>query len=109
MLDVRTESIKDELTREAIENIVEEFRGQALLNFFWKPYSVIFTAGGTYTRMHGLGFRPKDYLITGIMNNSGEAAYIDLDSCTSELLSITVSGACTVRFLLGNLDTTSQV
>lgn len=109
MLEIRLESIKDASTREALDNVVAEFRDQAMLNFLWKPFSASFTAGGTYDYVHGLGYRPKDYLITGILASSGESAYIDLDDTDNTTVSITVSGACTVRFLLGNLDTNSQV
>ena len=109
MLEIRLENIKDASVRDALDSIVSEFRDQALLNFLWKPFSVSFTTGGTYDHRHGLGFKPKDYLITGIMASSGESAYIDLDDTDNTTVSITVSGACTVRFLLGNLDTNSQV
>lgn len=109
MLDLGLEGIKDANVREAFYNILEELRGQAQLNFLWKFFSVTFTSGGTYSYRHGLGFRPKDYQITGILNSSGEAAYIDLDASDNTNVSITVSGACTVRFLLGNLDVNSTV
>lgn len=108
MLDIRLENIKDQGTRDVIDNIQSAIRSQSILNFFWGFFSLTFTIGGSYTYPHGLGFRPKDFLITGILDSSGAAAYIDLDSCTSTDYVIVVSGACTVRFLLGNLDTTSQ-
>lgn len=109
MLDIGLEGIKDPLVREAFYNVLEELRGQAQLNFLWKFYNVTFASGGDYNYKHGLGFKPKDYQITAITKSSGESAYIDLDASDNTNVAITVSGPCTVRFLLGNLDVNSTV
>lgn len=106
MLDVRLEFIEDKEAQEAISNIVDEFRGQPLLNFLWKFYSVTLTSSVTdYKFRHGLGFKPKDFLITGI--TGAGTGYFDLDQSDSTFLYITTTDACTIRFLLGNLDENS--
>lgn len=109
ILDLGLEGVTDRNTREAFYNILEELRSQVQLNFFWKFFSKTFSVGGTYTFKHNLGFKPKDSQITGIINTSGQSAYIDLDTADKTDVDITVTGPCTVRFLLGNLDVNSTV
>lgn len=107
MLEIGLEGIKDPVVKDAFYVLLEFLRNEPTVNFKWKPFSLIFTTGVTdYAFRHGLGFKPKDALITDVSND--QEAFVNLDDSTSTMVSITASGACTVRLLLGNLDVNSQ-
>lgn len=108
MLDITLERIQDPFVRDALYNILEEVRSQPILKYNFKSFEVTFSEGvSDFPFKHNLGFKPKDRVITNI--TSGGGGYIDLDSATSVYVNITVSEACTMRFLLGNYDSNSQV
>ena len=106
MLNLPFQNVKDTDTRQSFVLLTEYINGQPILNYMWKFFTFTFTVGGTYTFPHNLGFTPKDALYTGGSPNM--AFYIDFDACDSTNMSLVVGGAGTVRFLLGNLDTTSS-
>lgn len=107
MLDLRLDHIDDQDVRSALYNIQEFLRGQKLLNFQWEFFTVVFTAAASeFVFTHNLGFTPKDYHITSFSN--GASGYIDIDTADGTTVEITTTGPTTMRFLLGNLDTTSQ-
>jgi hypothetical protein len=107
MLDIDLNGIQDPVVRDALYAILEQFRNEPTLNFGFKFFTIVFASGVTnYRFRHGLGFRPKDAIITDVSND--EDAYFDMDLSDGTHLDITASGACTIRFVVGNLDVNSQ-
>lgn len=100
MIELIFKDIEDKYIRENFKRITEFFRGDTIRKAQWKFFEIAFFDGATnYRFKHNLGFRPKDFLITGITNS--EAVTFNVDLCDKEYFDITVSGACVVRFFAG--------
>jgi hypothetical protein len=98
------EDIKDERVRESIQWIYEYLIAQQILTTNFQFFSVTVTAAVTALLVpHNLGFRPKDIIVTSVTN--GQTATFIYDSFTATNISLTTSGACTVRFFGGSYGT----
>jgi hypothetical protein len=72
------------------------------LRLFGKRYELVFAAASTNYRLtHGLGFTPTDVIMTYISPDSGVTATFNYDEFSNTEMDITVSGACTIRFIAG--------
>lgn len=100
MLELILKDITDSYVRENFKRIVEFIRGDSLRKSQFKFFEVTFAAGtSNYRYRHGLGYRPKDFLATGVTN--GETVIFNVDLCDKDYIDMTVSGSCTVRFFAG--------
>ena len=107
MLDLRLENISDDLTRDAVFNIVEAFRQEDILNCKFRHFEIVFPASvSNFKYPHKLGFMPKDVILTSSIG-AGTATfnYTLFDNIN---LNITTSGAVTIRFLAGSFVKESQ-
>lgn len=91
--------ISDEYVRENFRKLREFFvRETPFLGF--KFFEVEFTAAQTdFQFKHGLGFQPKDVILTSV--TEGAAVSFDYDQLSAENVVLTVSAACVIRFLAG--------
>ncbi len=70
----------------------------------FKAFEVTFASAETEKQFsHGLGFLPKDIIITSKTN--GITVSFNQDKSTKDLLFITVDGPCNLRFLAGSFYT----
>lgn len=100
MIELILKDITDPYIRENFKRIIDFFRGDSVRKAQWKFFEIAFTSGQTnYRYRHGLGFRPKDFLITGVTDS--EAVTFNVDLCDKDYMDMNVSGACTVRFFAG--------
>ena len=98
------EDIEDERVRESLQWIYEYLINQSLLTGNFQFLSVTVTAAVTSLLVpHNLGFAPKDIILTSVSN--GQTATFIYGSFTSTNISLTTSGACTVRFFGGSYGT----
>lgn len=107
MLDLRFENIQDPLVRDAIFNIVEEFRRQDSFNCNFKHFEITIT--GTivgFKYPHKMGIVPKDIIVLSQIGvGVAEFNYENFDNVNFD---ITSTDTVTVRFLAGNFDKNSQ-
>lgn len=96
-LNIVTETVKDEAAREGFKIVQDTWNQEPLLVSDFKHFEIAFTGAGTLLIAHGLGFTPTDVITT--WNTAG--ATWNYDSFTSTDLSITVTGAGTVRAFIG--------
>lgn len=107
MLDFDINGIEDRATREALYSILEFMRAEPMVSFGFKFFTLTFASAVTnYRFTHRLGYKPKDSVITDVSDN--QSAFFNMDLSDSTHLDITTSGACTIRFVIGNLDVNSQ-
>lgn len=100
MIELILKDIDDQYVRENFDRISKEFKGDSIRKAGWKFFEVDFTAGATNFRLkHNLGYRPKDFIATGV--TASEAVIFNVDLCDKNYIDMTVSGACTVRFFAG--------
>jgi len=85
--------------RENFRKLDAEFRTHPILAGEWRKFALDFEAAGTRTLKHRLGYVPKDVLVT--FNTAG--ASFTYSSFTQEEITITATGAGTLRFLLGRM------
>lgn len=83
--------------RENFRKLDAEFRSHPILAGDWKKFALEFDAAGTLVLKHRLGYKPLDLIET--FNSAGAT----FSSFTAEEITITTTGAGTVRFLLGRM------
>jgi hypothetical protein len=92
-------AIPDGWLRRNFDAILQYFRRENQLEGF-RAYEVIFTeAQENYRVKHGLGFAPKDVLLTRI-TGVGHVTFHHDETTVTEVV-LTASDACEIRFLLG--------
>ena len=91
--------IADEFVRENFDRITEWTKDLAILKPKWKFFEVALAAGNVRF-LHRLGFRPKDIILLSVTKS--ESVIFHYDDFTKDHLSLTASGACTVRFFAGS-------
>jgi hypothetical protein len=93
--------IPDEYVRENFTRIKEEIDSQVMLKGKWAFFEITTTQAETSLEIpHGLGFEPKDVIQTNL--TSGVTWTWNYSSFTKTHLSITCSGAGTVRAFIGS-------
>jgi hypothetical protein len=95
---ITVHDVQDLFVRKNFERILEFFRTESPLLGF-KNFELSFTAAETRLFPHGLGFQPKDAWFTS--KTGAGVPTLNYEQFTPELLSITVTGACVVRFFAG--------
>lgn len=101
MIKFFLKDIEDDYVRENFRQLAEYLQNDVLRRGEWKFFELTFAAGVTnYRHRHGLGFKPKDVILTAVSNS--EAAIFNYDEFSSEFLDITTSGACSIRFFAGS-------
>lgn len=91
--------LKDEPTRELLFRLIQYIERSPLLSFGFEFIEYTFSEAGSVQVPHGLGFIPKDIILTS-KTGTGNVTF-NYESFTKSALSITVTGACAVRFLVG--------
>lgn len=100
MIELILKDIQDQYIRENFSRITAFFKSDALRKAQWKFFEVTFADAVTnFRHRHGLGYRPKDFIPTGVSNS--EAVIFNVDDCDKDYIDMTVSGPCTVRFFAG--------
>lgn len=98
------ENIQDIQVRESLQWIYDFVLAQPLLNANFQFLTVTVTSAVTALAVpHGLGFQPKDIILTAVSN--GQTVTFLYDQFTSTNIVLTTSGACTVRFFGGTYGT----
>lgn len=107
MLDLRFENIADPLIRDAIFNIVEEFRKQDTFNSQLKHFEINFLTPVTNFKFpHKLGFVPKDVILTSSIGYG--VATFNYDLFDNVNFDITTTDAVKIRFFAGSFLRGSQ-
>ena len=91
--------LKDEPTRELLFRVIQYLERNVLLSFGFEFIEYTIEAAMTATIPHGLGFVPKDALLTS-KTGSGTIT-LNYDSFTNRDISVTASVPCTIRILIG--------
>lgn len=99
-LNLFTESIEDQNTRDALTRIQEYLNATAILRGEWKFIDIEFTGATTnYKYPHGFRFVPVDVIET---HKSGAGVItFNFDDFDRTNIDITTTGACRVRALVG--------
>lgn len=91
--------LTDEATRELLFRLLQYVERNDLLSFGFRFMEVSLADAATHTVPHTLGFVPKDLILTG-KSGAGNATF-NYDSFTKTTLSITTTGTCVLRLLVG--------
>jgi len=91
--------VADEYTRENFRTVSEFVRDEALLKGQFKFFEYSFTAAGTHTPLHTLGYKPLDVITLAV--SRGATVVWDYDAFTKVTVKLTVSAPCRVRVFLG--------
>ena len=95
--------LKDMPTQEAFKRLSEYINNSNILAGEFKHFEVKFPgADPAYKFTHNLGFTPKDIIITSISGNG--VLTFNVDESNNKTITLTVSGSCTARFLLGTYE-----
>jgi hypothetical protein len=103
-MKLNVDRIKDEMVRDAIQDVETEFNGLPFKRGDWKQIELTFLASVTnFKYPHTLGFAPKDIIQTSL---TGAGAitwnYANFDRTN---LDISTTGPCVVRALVGTFFT----
>lgn len=98
-MKIELSSIDNKQTQENFKELKAEFDTNPLLKADMTFFARTYIQAGTYSLPHGLRYKPRDVLVT--FNNCG--AVIDHSLFSKESISITVSSAGELRFLLGRI------
>lgn len=103
MINLKLFGFSDPSTRENFAEIVREFRDSPILKGTWKFIEKEFGDVGTYKVYHGLGFIPKDVIVTASVG-TGSAAF-SFEEFTKEYCVIQVASVpLKIRFLVGKVQ-----
>jgi hypothetical protein len=91
--------LKDEATKELLFRVVQYIERNPLLSYGFEFIEYTFDAAGTIAIPNPLGFIPKDLILTS-KKGSGDVTF-NYDSFTKTTLSVTVTGSCSIRALIG--------
>lgn len=92
--------LKDEPTREILFRIMQYIERHTLLSFGFTFIEYEFASALVNTMVpHPLGFVPKDVVLTS-KTGTGNITF-NYESFTKTALSVTTTGPCNVRFLVG--------
>ena len=96
----RIDDIQDPVVRENFQKLEEETVNALFPSDNWRFVELTFTRAVTgYLYHHGLGFLPKDVIQTSL-TGAGSLTW-NYTSFTRDTVSITTTGACVVRALIG--------
>lgn len=98
----RIDDIQDPVVRENFQKLEEESINALFPSDRWRFVELTFTGAVTgYAYRHGLGFLPKDVIQTSL-TGAGSLTW-NYSSFTKETVSVTTTGACVVRALIGKI------
>lgn len=102
-LDLRTDKIVDENTRDSFQGLEEYLQAQSILQGQWKFFELDFDAAITNFKFpHGFRFVPTDIIETGVQGDQRVTFnFQDFDKIN---LDITVSGPVKLRFFAGRYE-----
>lgn len=94
-----TSQIQDTYARENFRKITDFFRLIVLFSNF-KQFETTFDAAQAHVKFqHNLGFTPKDILLTS--KTGAGTVQFNQELSDDTQIDLTVTGACTVRFIAG--------
>jgi len=100
VVNLITENLSIESARENFQKLNDFIKTHPILGGNFKHFEItVENASATYKVYHRLGFRPKDVIITYISSGTATPVY---NSFTTELIELNVSGASTIRLLIGS-------
>lgn len=92
--------ITDQVVRDNFRKL-KEFMDSELVFSGFRKFEITFTAAEPHHRLpHGLGFLPKDIVLTSRIGSGVVSFNQDLSTTTE--LDLTSTGACVVRFIAGS-------
>ncbi len=100
--DLSVIAITDEATKRGFEVVKKCVLSEPLVNASFRLFEITFGAAGTYPVAHGFGYIPTDVLQSRV--SAAATVTWNYDSFTRTDLSVTVSGACTVRAFIGRFE-----
>lgn len=102
-LDLRTDSIVDEATRDSMQGVEEYLQGQVILQGEWKFYELNFnSAVSNFKYAHGFKFVPTDIIVTSIQGD--QRVLFNNENFNFKDLDISVSGPVKIRFFAGRYE-----
>lgn len=102
MIDLILKDIKDEYVRENFVRIKSFVQDQAILRGEWVFFEIEFSqAQDNFEYPHNLGFQPKDIILLSIRSPDDASVIFHYDDFDRTNFNLTVSAACTIRFLAG--------
>lgn len=102
-IDLNISDVEDKTLRDNFQKVKDRVEGFPFLRGTWRFQEVAFTASGTFSIAHQLGFVPKDVILTSSVG-AGVVTF-HYDAFTRDNLSMTTTGPVTVRFFVGRADT----
>ncbi len=95
-------SIIDVELRKILQNLFDDLRRDTLQKYNFKFLEVSFTKAETLSFKHGLGFQPKDIVVT---SKIGAGNYtINYDKTDGTYISITSTGVVALRLMAGRYE-----
>lgn len=102
MIDLLDVGLDDPRVQENFEKIRSYLNTRPLLSSDVKILEIkVANPSAAYEVLHGLGYKPKDILITHISNGTVNPIFA---STTKKKISFNVTEACTFRVLIGSFD-----
>ena len=94
------DAIEDEETRKNFQRLSSLVQSNPFLNSEFRHFEVTLNqADSAYRLYHGLGFVPKDIVLTNV--SDGATVTVTYASVTRDYVQFNVSAACTFRCLIG--------
>jgi hypothetical protein len=101
MIRVFSDHIKDQPTREALSDLVNQSNDQTIIKGKWKFFAITVGAAVSNLRIpHGLQFKPKDKIELSVSN--GATVTWNYDEFDKTYIDITTDDSCVIRALIGS-------
>jgi hypothetical protein len=94
-------NITDRFIREHFDFLRRFFDEDLFSNFRGKFYTLTYTANGTYTFNHSLGFLPRDVVQTSVKNATVVWNYASFTDTVVSFTISAISGTCEIRAFVG--------
>jgi hypothetical protein len=100
------DQIKDENVRDAVQWIWDYLSSVPMLRGQFEHFSLTFTRAVTNEKInHSLGFSPSDIIVTSSIGAG--AVTFNYSQFTEDVISLTTTGAVTVRFFGGRYESSN--
>src|SRR3990167_3596868 len=105
-VDINLNNIIDPYVLSNLKHIKDFLDKAIILNAEWRLLEIAFDGAKTEAKYaHNLGFEPKDVILLSVREDGTGTVSFHYDQFESYFIVLSVDGACTIRVLVGTIET----